>query len=132
MTEAKLSTWLDKYGTAWESQDASAAAALFTADGTYAWGPFHEPIQGRDAIQAAWDYATKGQQEDIRFDYEVLAVTEERGIARWWASMKVKSTGVQARMEGIFLVTLTADGLCTVFREWWNEDPPATDAADYQ
>ena len=132
MTENELRNWLDKYAAAWEGQNPGAAAALFTADGTYAWGPFNEPIQGPDAIKAAWEYATKGQQEEIKFGYEVLAVTEERGIARWWASMKVKSTGKQVRMEGIFLVTLTADGLCTVFREWWNEDPPATDAADYQ
>lgn len=132
MTEAELSNWLDKYGAAWEGQNADAAAALFTDNGTYAWGPFNEPIQSREAIKAAWDYATKGQQENIHFGYETLAVTAERGIARWWVSMKVKSTGVQVRMEGIFLVTLTADGLCTEFREWWNEDPPATDAADYQ
>ena len=33
-------------------------AALFTEDGTYAWGPFDEPTAGREAIRAAWNYAT--------------------------------------------------------------------------
>jgi uncharacterized protein (TIGR02246 family) len=130
--ETELNDWLGKYGRAWENQDPDAAAGLFAEDGTYAWGPFNDPIRGREAIHAAWQHATQGQQEDIRFGYEILAVTGARGIARWWASMKVKSTGQTVRMEGIFLLTLTAAGLCKEFREWWNEDPPATDAAEYQ
>lgn len=132
MHDAAFRLWLDRYGAAWEAQDAAAAAALFTPDGTYAWGPFSEPIRGREAIRAAWDYATRGQQSDIRFGYEVLAVTDTRGIARWWASMTVNATGRPVRMEGIFLVTLDDAGLCEVFREWWNEDPPATGASQYQ
>lgn len=132
MTEAELDSWLGKYGRAWESQDPDAAAAIFTEDGTYAWGPFHEPIRGREAIRAAWAHATQGQQENIKFDYEVLAVSAGRGIARWWASMTARSSGRPVRMEGIFLITLAPGGLCQVFREWWNEDPPATDAAEYQ
>lgn len=132
MTEAELSRWLDAYGRAWERQDPDAAASIFTEDGTYAWGPFNEPIRGREAIRAAWQHATQGQQENIRFGYEVLAVTDERGIARWWASMTGRSTGRPVKMEGIFLVTLSPSGECEVFREWWNEDPPATDAAEYE
>ena len=132
MTESEFNSWLEKYGSAWENQDADAVSTIFTETGTYAWGPFTDPIRGRQAIHAAWEHATKGQQEDIKFGHEVLAVTETRGIARWWASMTVKSTGQKVRMEGIFLVTLTADGLCSEFREWWNEDPPTTDAAEYQ
>jgi uncharacterized protein (TIGR02246 family) len=132
MTEKELNDWLEKYGRAWEGQDPDAAAAIFTEDGTYAWGPFHEPIRGRAAIRDAWAHATQGQQQDIKFGHEVLAVTAERGIARWWASMTTRSSGRQVRMEGIFLVTLVPGGLCKVFREWWNEDPPATGASEYK
>jgi uncharacterized protein (TIGR02246 family) len=132
MNDASFRTWLDRYGAAWEAQDPAAAAALFTPDGTYAWGPFSPPIEGREAIRDAWDYATRGQQSDIHFGYEVLTVAGGRGIARWWASMKVNATAQPVRMEGIFLVTLASDGLCQVFREWWNEDPPATGASQYQ
>ena len=132
MTETELNDWLEKYGRAWTKQDPDAAASIFAEDGTYAWGPFKEPIRGREAILSAWQHATQGQQEDIRFEHEILSVTKDRGIARWWASMKVKSTAQAVRMEGIFLVTLTTGGLCTEFREWWNEDPQATDAAEYQ
>jgi uncharacterized protein (TIGR02246 family) len=127
-----LQSWLEAYGDAWERQDPPAAAALFSDDGVYVWGPFNDPIRGRDAIRDAWDAATRGNQSGIRFGSEVLAVTEDgRGIARWWASMMAVRTQKPMRMEGVFLITLDADGRCSLFREWWNEDPPATGASDY-
>lgn len=128
-----LNTWLDAYAKAWENQDPDAAAALFTEDGTYAWGPFTEPIKGKQAIRRAWQTATQGNQTGIRFGYEPLAVTADgRHIARWWASMKSVPASRSVRMEGIFLITLTESGRCSVFREWWNEDPPATGASEFE
>ena len=127
-----LSRWLDAYGKAWEKQDPEAAALLFTENGTYAWGPFAPPIAGRDAIRRAWEVATRGNQSGIAFGHEPLAHCEDgRGIARWWASMKSTQTGETVRMEGIFLITLAEDGRCSEFREWWNEDPPATGASEF-
>jgi hypothetical protein len=41
-------------------------------------------------------------------------------LRRWWVSMDVPETGQVEEDEGIFLVTLGGDGLCTEFREWWN------------
>lgn len=132
MDRATLSRWLDAYGLAWERQDPDAAAALFAENGTYAWGPFAKPLEGPDAIRRAWQVATQGNQAQIQFGHEYLAATEDgRGIARWWATMKSTQTGDSVRMEGIFLVTLSSDGLCLEFREWWNEDPPATGASEF-
>ena len=69
---------------AWESQDPDAAAELSTEDGTYAWGPFTEPIKGEQAIRRAWEAARQGNQAGIAFGDEPLAVTEDgRHIARW-------------------------------------------------
>lgn len=131
MTTEQLAAWLDAYGRAWEGQDPDAAAGVFAEDGTYAWGPFTTPIAGREAIRAAWEYATRRQQADVDFGYEVLGVIDERGIARWWAGMTTGPAKTRVRMEGIFLISLGDDGLCREFREWWNEDPPGTGASIY-
>jgi ketosteroid isomerase-like protein len=131
MDEQRLESWLDAYGRAWETRDADAAAKLFTEEGIYAWGPFHEPIRGPEAIHEAWVNAT-ARQDQLRFGYEVLAMTEDGGIARWWASMFALPSRTPTRMEGIFLVSLADDGRCEVFREWWNEDPVATGASEYR
>jgi hypothetical protein len=133
VVDSRLKAWLDAYGHAWEEQDSDAAAALFTDSGVYAWGPFSDPIRGVEAIRKAWATATQGNQHDIRFGYEILGTTADgRGIARWWASMLALPSRTPTRMEGIFLVTLAEDGRCELFREWWNEDPPATGASEYR
>ena len=133
MNESTLMSWLDAYVEAWESQNAAAAAELFTETGSYAWGPFAEPIRGREAIRRAWEVAVQQNQEDIQVGYEILAITNDgRGIARCWSSVIAVPTRTRVRTEGIFLVTLTEEKLCSEFREWWNEDPPGTGATEYQ
>ena len=133
MNESTLKSWLEAYLAAWENQKPAAAAELFTETGTYAWGPFAEPITGREAIRQAWEVAVVQNQTDIKLGYEYLALTSDgRGIFRCWSSVVAVLTGTRVKTEGIFLVTLTQDGLCSEFREWWNEDPPGTGATEYQ
>ena len=127
-----LNAWLDALGKAWGNQDPDAVAELFTEEATYAWGPFTEPIKGKQAIRRAWQVATRNQAR-VAFGYEPLAVTEDgRNVARWWASMEFVQTSQSVRMEGLCLITLTESGRCSVFREWFNEDPPATGASEFE
>jgi ketosteroid isomerase-like protein len=119
MTEAELRTWMDAYTVAFNAQDSSAAANLFTEDGTYQWGPFGKLLVGRDEIRREWD-AHQDHDEVAEMTYEVIAVTPAVGVARWIASHTNEREGRRHRMDGVFVVTLTEDGLCDSFREWWN------------
>ena len=110
--------WLSAYRRAWEERDPDAAAALFTEDGSYAWGPFEEPIRGRRVIWERWAEVTR-HQRDVHFGSEMLGVVEAGAVARWWCSFAVADVLVE--LEGIFLIALTEDGECREFREWWNE-----------
>ena len=112
--------WLEAYGRAWMGRDAVAATALYTDDATYQITPFDEPLRGRGAIAAYWE-GVAATQEKIRFDFEILAVTAEYGIARWRASFVRVPPGLNTRLDGIFLITLAADGRCQSLREWWHK-----------
>jgi ketosteroid isomerase-like protein len=115
-----LDRWLDVYGRAWERKDVDAFIACFTEDAVYHWGPWGEPLRGHDEIRAATARAIS-QQEDIHFGHEPLAITPDgSAIARWWVSIKLRGENTIEENEGIFLVTLDAEGRCTEFREWWN------------
>ena len=114
-----FTSWLDAYGEAWENQDAQAAAELFAEDAIYQETPFDPPMQSRAAIIAYWSDIPEAQ-EKIRFDYEILAVTELMGIARWRASFVRLPSKKQVRLDGILMVTLNGDNRCQVFREWWH------------
>jgi hypothetical protein len=78
-------------------------------------------MRGRPAIFEYWSNVAR-TQEGIQFRYEILSVTEEAGIARWWASFLIVPQGLQTKLEGIFLITLAADGRCRSLREWWHKD----------
>jgi uncharacterized protein (TIGR02246 family) len=120
VTLEELDRWLDTYGRAWERKDTGGFAGCFTEDALYAWGPWSEPLRGREEIAARFDQAV-ATQENIRFGHEPLAVTPDgRGVARWWVATTDPDTGVVEEDEGVFLVTTGGDGLCTEFREWWN------------
>ena len=119
MNGKTLKIWLDAYGRAWETRDPEAAADLFTEDASYQETPFTEPERGRRAIREYWLNATQ-DQDDIQFGYEILSVTDDRGIARWWVSFTVAAQ-TQIQLDGIFLVVMAEDNRCKEFREWWHQ-----------
>jgi hypothetical protein len=120
VTLEELDRWLDVYGRAWERLEIDAFTECFAEEAFYYWGPWAEPLRGHEEIRAATERAIS-QQEEVRFGHESLAITPDgRGLARWWVSIKVNGEDTIEENEGIFLVTLNADGKCTEFREWFN------------
>ena len=120
MTQEAFAAWLEKYGRAWEARDAEAAAALYAENGTYQVTPFVEPTRGRAAILEYWNYVAQ-TEENIRFGYEILALTPQHGIARWWASFLIIPQRLKTKLDGIFVVALDDSGKCVRFREWWHK-----------
>ena len=120
MTLQAFDDWLDTYGRAWESRNAQAAASLYADDGTYQVAPFLEPMRGKQTILEYWIHVAHTQQ-NIHFGYEILAVTPDRGIARWWSSFVIIPPGLQTKLDGIFLISLDENGRCHSLREWWHK-----------
>lgn len=120
ITREAFAAWMEKYGRAWEARDANAAADLYTENGTYQVTPFVEPMQGKVAIFEYWTHVVQ-TQENIQFGYEILAVTSEHGIARWWASFVIIPQQLETKLEGIFVLAFDDQGKCTHLREWWHK-----------
>jgi uncharacterized protein (TIGR02246 family) len=119
LTESQLRDWLDAYGRAWEGRDPDAAAALFTEDAQYYETPLGEPARGRTGVRTYWAAATENQR-DVTFTHEVLAITANRGIARWWSEFTRVASGAAVRLDGVFVLEFGEDGLCRSLREWWH------------
>jgi hypothetical protein len=120
MTAQAFASWLDSYGRAWESRDPQAATDLFAEDGTYQVTPFLEPKRGKPAILEYWTKVAHTEQ-NIQFGYEILAITPEHGIARWWSSFVIVPPGLHTKLDGIFLISLDENGRCRSLREWWHK-----------
>jgi SnoaL-like domain len=127
MTRDEFEAWLKAYGAGWVNQDPEATLALFSDDASYMYTPFHKIMHGKDEIRRYVEKGAVGLQQDISFDYEILAVTPESGINRWKASLTWKPTGQLLRFDGIYHVFLNDQGLCYRFNEWWHAVPPLPD-----
>ena len=115
---AAVDEWLRAYGAAWAAHDGAAAAAIFTDDAAYHWGPFEPPLRGTDAIRARWEQATADQGE-VRFEAEPLARDGARVVARW----RVEMAGPDVALDGIFVLDFAADGRCARLQERWMNVP---------
>jgi ketosteroid isomerase-like protein len=118
-TIEQFTQWLRAYQAAWEGRDAAAAARLFTDDARYYWTPLVPPQKGPAEIAAAWDSAVS-KQRDIRFTFEVFAVSGPTGFATWRADFVRQPDQSRVQIEGVLSAEFGAAGRCRVFREWWH------------
>ena len=51
LTHDDVQRWLDAYIDAWRRNERDPIRALFTEDATYSFGPFREPVRGREPRQ---------------------------------------------------------------------------------
>lgn len=119
LTSASLEAWLKNYEQAWELRDADRAAALFTDNAPYHEMPFDPPKLGRKGIRDYWTTVTEDQR-NVDFKFAIVAVNGQTGVARWSASLDSASSGVHVTLDGVFVLTFDASGLCSELREWWH------------
>ncbi len=126
MTRTELQSWLEAYRCAWETRDPEAVVELFSEGATYRETPFVEPLRGRPAIKTYWANTVQSRQEQVNFGFAILAVLDETGIARWWASFVRIGTERRVSLDGIFLLSFDAQNLCRSLREWWVKNETGT------
>lgn len=119
LTSAALESWLASYKQAWELRDAERAAALFTEDARYHEMPFDAPKIGREGIREYWTTVT-ADQRDPKVKTQVVAINGRTGVARWSATLQSAASGARIDLDGAFVLTFAADGLCSELREWWH------------
>jgi len=119
LTSAAIENWLAGYAQAWELRDANRAAALFTETAGYHEMPFDAPKVGRTGIRDYWTTVT-ADQRNVDFKSQVIAVNGQTGVARWSASLTSASSGARVELDGVFILTFDASGLCSELREWWH------------
>jgi ketosteroid isomerase-like protein len=119
VTPAAVETWLGKYERAWEQRDPEQAGQLFAETAVYRETPFQAPMNGRAAIRKYWTDVT-ADQRSIDFKSDVIAVRGNVGVAHWSATFESAASGDKVELDGVFVLTFDASGLCTSLREWWH------------
>jgi len=138
-----IEQFMQGYKIAWEGKDESQFCALFASDGTYHNTPFAVQ-RGHDQLAEYWNRIKL--QDDIEVTYEILASTQNSGIAHWHVTYQVASeelfqiwtastgTNLIERKPGDPLPRMVLDGvlqaafdggLCNECRIWWHSMPIA-------
>ena len=119
MDHARFQDWLNRYIDAWRTGDKVAIGDLFSADARYFYGPYRDPLVGRDAIVADWtaEPDTPGSWEA---EYRPLAIDGTTAV-----SVGESRYDNGKKYSNIFVCTFDADGRSTEFREWFMEPPRA-------
>lgn len=119
LTLAHFREWMEEYGRASKENDPQASADLFAPDAEYYETPFSEPMVGQEAIYHYWEKGARNLKDKVS-SYEILALKENLGIARWQAKFVNANTGNLVELDCLFLVEFGEDRKCRLFREWWH------------
>ena len=120
MNRLRAQAWIEAYGQAWRTKDASGAAALFTEDAIYKSHPFREPNVAREGIFEYWTKATQDQR-NLELSFGQPVVDEDHVVVEWWAAMTADTGDVT--LPGALILRFTDDGLCKELREYWHLEP---------
>ena len=80
MDHAGFQDWLNRYIEAWRSTDPGAIGALFSEDATYSYGPYRDPVVGREAIVRDWT-ADPDEPGSWEAEYRPLAVDGDTAVS---------------------------------------------------
>lgn len=114
MEENDVRRWVDRYVTAWNSNDRDDIAALFTEDARYLTEPYAAPWTGHEEIVRNW-LANRDEPGETTFEYRVIAVDGDLGIVRGETTYKDPARAYSNLWE----VRLDEDGRAREFVEWW-------------
>ena len=110
--------WVNKMGQAWVEKDPHAIPPLFTDDFKYYETPFSEPLTKKSQLFELWQ-EVPDSQKDVTFNFEIISEMGYRYIAHWQCAFTRTPSGKKAFLDGIFLINLNEQGLCTFFKWWW-------------
>jgi hypothetical protein len=128
---AGAQAWLDSYVAAWLSYDADDIRALFTADISYRYHPYDNPIVGREAVVASWlggsdsdGASTRDAPGSYSARYAAVAVDDDVVVATGTSSYSERPDGPVVRTyDNCFVMRFDSEGRCREFTEYYIRRP---------
>src|SRR5262245_19529051 len=129
MDHAAAQEWLDRYVHAWLTYERDEVADLFSADVTYRYHPYDEPVVGRDAVVASWlgesseaGASTRDRPGTYEASYAPVAVDGDVVVATGTSSYREQPGGPVVRVfHNCFVMRFGPDGRCREFTEYYME-----------
>jgi hypothetical protein len=130
MDNVSAQAWLDRYVAAWLTYDPAAIGDLFSADVTYRYHPYDEPVVGRDAVVASWlgaddsaDASTRDAPGTYDASYTPYAIDGDAVVATGTSSYRDEPGGpVTTIFHNCFVMRFDGEGRCREFTEYYTKE----------
>jgi ketosteroid isomerase-like protein len=110
-----VTAWVQKYRTAWESNDPDDIRAAFTEDAEYRDGPANStPWIGHDAIVAGW-IEHRDEPGTTEFQWHPLALDGEVAVLRCVTDY----VDVGRVYDNLWVIRLAPDGRAREYTDWF-------------
>jgi hypothetical protein len=131
MDRSDVDRWLEAYVTAWKSYRREDIEALFARDVQYRYHPYDDPVEGRDAVVAAWlgeadpaGASTRDEPGTYDASYHTMAVDGDVAVATGSSSYRSTPGGpINKVFDNCFMMRFDAEGRCREFTEWFMQRP---------
>jgi SnoaL-like protein len=124
-----VSTWVNGYRKAWQSNTEEDIRALFTEDAVYEFRPNDpKPWAGLDAIVAGW-LASPEAPGSTTWEWHPIAtegsIATIQGVTTYLEGVG-EGSAVPTVYDNLWVITLEPDGRASHFTEWYMERKAAT------
>ena len=109
-TTAAITSWVEGYLKAWETNASADIAALFTEEAEYHESPYDTEWIGRDEIVKGWQSRWDWQQGGWTFEWTITSVVG--------ATVVITGIGHYTKLgdfDNVWTVTFDESGLATMF-----------------
>ena len=126
MTHADVQDWLDRYITAWRSNQADPIRDLFTDDVVYRWRPYesHPAAHGIEEVVEGWLVDTRDEPDSWDAHYQPYAVDGDRAVAVGFSHYRASAGEPDRTYHNAFLLRFAPDGRCAEFTECYMLEEP--------
>ena len=122
MDHSAFQSWLDRYIGAWRSNEADDIRALFSEKASYRFHPWDTPLNGREAIVAAW-LEDPDAADSWEADYRAAAVDGDTAVATGVSRyLTADRSAVDRTYHNVFVCRFDGDGRCSDFTEYFVEE----------
>jgi uncharacterized protein (TIGR02246 family) len=111
-----VAAWVQKYRTAWESNNPDDIGNLFAEDAAYFTEPFAKPWLGREQIVKKW-LKIKDEPGTTTFEWQPLVVTDDLAI------IEAATRYPNKVYSNLWVLRLDDSGQARQFTEWWMLHP---------
>ena len=121
MNRSDVQLWLDRYVSAWRSNDRATIESLFTEDAVYGYRPWDSDghtVRGGSAIANSW-LEEPDAPEGWDAHYEAFAVEDDRAVALGWSRYLASADQPERVYHNAYVLEFAPDGRCTSFHEFF-------------